>query len=653
MLEEVNSFFGPESPMANSGGRFRYEARPQQVSMARAIAEAMEEGYNLCVEAPTGVGKTFAYLVPALYQALETGKPVIISTHTISLQEQIITRDIPLLEKLLNTEVKAVVSKGRANYLCLRRLSALVDMDQELLALDGVGADLKRLQSWAQETQTGDREEMPRSISPQLWSKVCSERGNCLKSKCPFFRKCYVQKARRAVHSATIIITNHAKFFSALALSQNSTEVDQDAQLPDYSAVVMDEGHTLEDTASSHLGLRAGSGEIRYILGRLYSSSTQNGILVKVDETDARNLVLECRRMADSFFSNLSKWVLQQEVNPLRYTVPNHIPNYLDASISKVVSALTRIVMVEPDESRKAELQAVIQSLEEYNDVLNTFFAMSLPEHVYWFECEGDTGGEVSMNVVPIDVAPSLANLLFEKKPVIVTSATLAVNGDISYFQRHVGCTDARALVLDSPFDYETQVTVHIASDMPEPRNAELFNKKAVIHIERFLQQTGGRAFVLFTSYGMMRSMAKAMMNFFDEEDMTLLIQGEDLSPRKMLEEFRQRERAVIFGTSSFWTGVDVPGDALQNVIITKLPFSVPDHPLVEARNQLVEQRGGRPFFELSVPEAVLKFRQGIGRLIRTKDDKGIIVILDSRIVTKNYGRQFLESIPKCPVNYF
>ena len=650
MLDETNKFFGSESPMLMTSGGFHYEPRPQQAAMANAVAEAMEGGYNLCVEAPTGIGKTFAYLVPAYYQSQETGKPVIISTHTINLQEQIISRDIPLLEKMLGVEINAVVAKGRSNYLCLRRFGNLVNVDQELMALDAVGVELKRLQQWAATTETGDRSEMTRGISSQLWNNVCSERGNCLGGKCDFFKRCFVQKARRAIFSADIIVMNHAKFFSSLALAQEANVSEQDAQLPDYSAVVLDEGHTLEETASNHLGMKAESFELKYMLGRLYSATSKTGILMQDSDADSRNLTLECRRISDSFFDSLTEWVLNQGVNPLRYSTPNHIQNYLDAPINKLLAALKKLIEKEDDETRKAEMTSVSEDLAEFNNVLETFFTMALPDDVYWFECSGDRG-DMSLNIVPIDVAPVLSNLLFAKKPVIVTSATLAVNGSISYFQQRVGCPDAKSLVLDSPFDFPKQVSVHIASSLPDP-NSELFSRQAVIYIERFLRMTDGRAFVLFTSYGMMRGIAKAMQNFFEEEKMTLLMQGEDLSPKKMLEEFRNSPRSVIFGTSSFWTGVDVPGDALQNVIITKLPFAVPDHPLTEARNQLVEQRGGRPFFEISVPEAVLKFRQGFGRLIRTKEDTGIVVILDSRIVTKNYGKQFLNSIPQCPINY-
>lgn len=666
--QDVEKFFGEDSPMkgtSREGGGFKYESRPQQVEMALAVASAMDDECNLCVEAPTGVGKTFAYLVPAVFRAKAEKKPVIVSTHTINLQEQIITRDVPLLERMLDCEITAVVAKGKNNYLCLRRLDELDERGQEFIALDGASAELNRLLRWADRTKTGDRSEMPHGVSSLLWNTVCCERGNCPGGKCEHFNKCFMFRARRKLFDAEIIISNHAKFFTSLAMSQkaeeennkndkndNSNKDETGSTLPEYSAVILDEGHTLEECASNHLGLKADSANIRYLLGRLYSSERQSGVLGG-DYPEATASVRYCRQCCDSFFASLIEWLAPQKHNPLRYRVPNHITNFLEGPFRQLHDKLLHVVLIESDEARQAEISSLDEGLQEQIENMTSFFSMSLPGNVYWFEREGREQQELSLNIVPIDVAPVLSELLFSKPPVIVTSATLAVNGDIGYFQKRVGCQDARSLILDTPFDYERQVSLHIAGHMPDPRDAFSFQNEAEQQIRRFLIMTKGRAFVLFTSYSMMHKLAERMESFFEEKKMPLLIQGEGLSPRKMLESFRSNPGSVIFGTASFWTGVDVPGDALSNVIITRLPFSVPDHPLIEARTEKIAQEGRNAFFDYSVPEAVLKFRQGFGRLIRTREDTGIVVILDNRVVTKCYGASFLDSIPHCPREIF
>ncbi|MGI5924230.1 MAG: ATP-dependent DNA helicase [Lentisphaeria bacterium] len=664
-VELTEAFFGAESPLRSVGGAkagFLYEPRPQQAAMAKAVAEALADEANLCVEAPTGVGKTFAYLVPAYYHALATGKPVIVSTHTINLQEQIIGRDIPLLEKILDVEIRAEVAKGRGNYLCLRRLNQLADTDQALLPDESILGELGRLLRWAEKTRSGDRGDFPGSLSSALWSNVCCERGTCTNKQCNFYRSCFLMKVRRSVHQAQIVVANHALFFSALAMGQDGggtgcaaeSEQGMDSILPSYSAVVLDEGHTLEDCAASHLGLRADSFVILRQLSRLYSDERKAGMLMAESAVAARAAVSDCRRRATLFFQRLNEWLADQYQNPLRYTVPGHISNYLAEPLRRLDYELRQLIQREDDQASKQELTAVADELKEQCAALDSFFTMELPEYVYWFERMGRDGQDISFNVVPVDVAPIMRDMLFSNPPVIITSATLAVDGNINYFQHRLGAEEARTLILDTPFDFSRQVTLHICDHMPDPRAAtDAFQDEAAKYIQHYLRLTRGRAFVLFTSYSMMHEIAMRLEDFCAEEKLTMLVQGEGLTPRKMLESFKETEGAVILGTASFWTGVDVPGDALSNVIITRLPFAVPDHPLCAARSEKAAREGRNSFFDYSLPDAVLKFRQGFGRLIRSKDDTGIVVVLDSRIVTKRYGRVFLNSIPACPVEMF
>ena len=658
--EQTESFFGDNSPLRNAnapdGVAFKYEPRQQQVDMAYAVADAFDNNENLCIEAPTGVGKTFAYLVPAFFHACQTDKPVVITTHTISLQDQILNRDIPLLAKFLNVKIDAVVAKGRSNYLCLRKLNEIADMDQSLLPDDNITGDLGRLVSWAEKTKTGDHTDMNRPIAPQLWNAVCCERGNCLNGQCPFFASCFLMAARRRIGKARIIIANHAFFFAALATDARiATRPDSDSHereklLPDFSALVIDEGHTLEDAAANHLGIRADSLTIRRILGRLYSDERKTGLLAAERFSEARELVVDARRRATLFFSSLLNWMEPQNKNPLRYFVPNHIENYLATPFAKLEKSLAAFADNEEDAAVKVELECLKDAVEEQHVALDIFFTMARQDFVYWMEIFGREKNDISFNCIPVDVSPLLAEQVFRKPPVIVTSATLAVNGDIHYFMNRIGATNAKSMILDTPFDFKKQVQTYIAKNMPDPRDVDAFLDKAEGHLRHFLTLTNGRTFVLFTSYSMMNNLAKRMEAFFEENNLTLLLQGDGLPTLKMIEKFKSTERSVIFGTSSFWTGVDVPGDALSSVIIMRLPFANPDHPLELARTERTAALGKNAFFDYTVPEAVLKFRQGFGRLIRTKDDTGIVVILDSRIIQKRYGQTFLHSIPECPV---
>ena len=627
--------------------------------MAAAVADAMDSCTNLCVEAPTGVGKTFAYLVPAVLYAKQQQKAVIISTHTINLQEQIITHDIPRLEKMLNCDINAVVAKGKGNYLCLRRFYESIDTAQYLIAFDGTSGDLARLTKWANLTKTGDFSEMKRQISPLLKSQVCGEWGNCPGPNCDYYKACHVQRAKRAVMNAEIIIANHAKFFSALALDeakarQNGELHDDEKALPDYCAVILDEGHTVEDAASNHLGFTTDSISIKAILNKLYNPEKNTGVFAGAQYNKEQQMLRDAKTRVEAFFDSLDQWLSLPGNNelPLRYNTPNHIPHWLEDTFTELLSNLEKLKAQEDDEARKAEMNSALEMLTEANDTMSKFFSMSLPDHVYWFDRLNQRSGDISLNIVPIDVSNVLQFYLYNKPPVIITSATLAVNGDISYFQRRIGFTNSTPLILDSPFDYGRQVKMYIGRSLPEPSGDRIVDNY-IPHLEHFLTLTNGHAFVLFTSYAVMDRTAEKMEAFFRKKKIELLLQGDRLHPRQMLEEFRKSKNAVIFGTASFWTGVDVPGDALINVIITKLPFSVPTHPLTKARCDRIEAQGGNSFSDYSIPEAVLKFRQGFGRLIRTQEDQGIVVVLDSRIVTKRYGQAFLNSIPECPMEVF
>ena len=620
--------------------------------MAHRVAQALDSSEQVCIEAPTGIGKTFAYLVPAFFHAQRTGKPVVVSTHTINLQEQILRKDVPLLSSLLGRPIQCRIAKGRSNYLCKTRLNQM--LRQSTLPLPG--SWLASLMKWADTTKTGDREEFPHAANNQgFWSEVACDNLNCIGKLCPHYRKdCYHTLARRELAEAEIIVANHAFLFTVLGHSDGETSA-----LPDFSALILDEAHTIPDIAAEQLGSHPGTWEMRRLLARLTTESRRGGMLEAPDAADARSQI-------ETLLSSLTtqKPHLVEEIrqlapeggNLLRMRQPAPQNDGFSEPLGRLAGELWRLAkgseLTDPD--RAAALQSASQEVQEYAEQLADFFRMSDPNRAYWFELRGRRESEVDFESVPVDPAPLLRQILMPRRegdeqpprPLVITSATLAVNGSMDFFLNRIGLPEAQTMTLSSPFDYERQVSLYLPQ-MPGPK--DLGYEDALENaLRHYLELTQGRAFVLFTSHYQLREMARRLEDFFTAGKYHLLLQGDGLSPRQMLQEFKTSERAVIFGTDSFWTGVDVPGDALSNVIITHLPFAQIGHPVQQAREERCRAQGGRPFFDYQLPEAVLKFRQGFGRLIRTRRDTGIIVLLDGRLRQKSYGRIFLNSIPRC-----
>ena len=651
--ESTTKFFGKDSPLvdASKHGGLTYEPRGEQVAMAEHVAEAFENGHNLCVEAPTGVGKSFAYLIPAIYFAQENEFPVIISTETISLQEQLIAKDIPLLQEIMDIEFSAVIAKGRGNYLCKRRLSVTTNGNgHDYLPLASLRPQTEDIALFAKNMQKATRTDFDFEIDNRVWDAVCCEMGNCKGPKCPFYKQCFYWGERRAWEKADIIIANHALLFTDLKIK--SIETSETSLLPDYGALIFDEAHLIEDCAANHLGLRVASIGLKFLLNKLFNPDKASGVLMRGGEDclTMREIVADTHTAAEKFFDAIITALKDSE--EMRLYEPNIVPDSLSTPMKNLEKNLLSYILLQEDDDYVQELKSLVQRVSGYNSEIYDFINMEREEHVYWVERQSFKDNIV-LNAAPLNVNKLLQNMIFTQKfPVILTSATLSIDSNLDYYRERTGFMNGADLSLGTPFDYKNQVQIYASKNIPLP-NAPHYEDAIMEQIKYYIKATEGKAFVLFTSYYLLQKTADAMREFFEDEGLKLFVQGEGMNRTAMLNEFRKDINSVLFGTSSFWMGVDVPGESLSNVIITKLPFSVPTHPLVQARAEKIEKNGKSSFMHYQLPEAVLKFKQGIGRLIRSKTDSGIIVILDSRILTKQYGAKFLHSIPECPVNVY
>ena len=649
LIEKMNSFFGPDGGLSLAKG---YEYRKEQQEMACLIAGALEASEDLIVEAGTGVGKTLAYLAAGVIHALNNDRKIVISTKTINLQEQIIDKDLPLLQELLEFGFNSVLLKGRRNYMCPRRLKMALSNSRDLFEMDELD-QLEAIEDWAIDTHDGTLSDLDFDPSPKVWSQVCSESRICTPRICGKKSNCFYQIARQEALSADVLIVNHTLLFTLMDSLDDSID-SSEGFLFSNDFLIIDEAHELENVAANQFGIKVSQSGLVFDLNRLYDSTRKRGLLQVLRAHDSIDAVINFQKKIKEFFNlietncNFGTWGRE-----FRVKCPGLVPSEILDDFGFVEQKIESLLDNTNNKSIRRELLELLSRLSTDKELISHFIDQTLQGHVFWVEKSVGRYENLTLRSAPVDVSSELKERFFGlSNSCVLTSATLSIgenNETLGYVKNRIGADNIKTAKIGSPFNYQSQMKIYLAQDISDPRSDQ-YEDDLGNWIISFIKKSNGNAFILFTSYKLMNSVYGKISPVLEENGFSLYIQGKNIPRSKLLSMFRKDNNGVLFGTDSFWTGVDVPGDSLSNVIVTRIPFAVPSHPLIESRLEQIEKIGGNPFLEYSVPEAILKLRQGVGRLIRSTSDKGFVVILDNRILKKKYGKAFIRALPPAPV---
>ena len=686
-LEEIDieNYFAKDGILAKEIKGFEY--RQEQEEMAQYIQDAINEDRKIIVEAGTGTGKTLAYLIPSIKWAVTNKKKVIIATNTINLQEQLLLKDIPLAKSIIKDEFSYVLVKGRNNYVCKRLFNELVlgkSIDIETFSMEA-REQIEYILKWGNKTKTGDKAELPFEVYPDVWELVQSTTELCLGKKCPYRKECFYMKTRMEKMEADILISNHHVFFADLNVR---AETDFDSEyliLPRYDMVIFDEAHNVESVARSYFSVEVSKISFTRLLNRIYQKKNkkkkEKSALIRVEDTvDEKNLedseqyiyllntlkeeISILQNIGDEYFDEIRKIYetnteapIKKSLNNFEMTKSRFLENLREkkdifqgklADFLNLMMSFNNVIDEEKDKNPEViNFNNHLKMFKAYIDSFKFINSFEDDNYIYWLDINSKRTN-VILTATPLNIAQKLSTVLFDNLDRLVfASATIVVNGNFDYFKKSLGLDEEDCIeaIIKSPFDYDEQMSVYIPSDIQDSENINAFVSDASKFILNILLKTNGKAFILFTSYTMLNQIYYSISKKLKDKGFEVFLHGD--KPRsQLIKEFKEAENPILFGTTSFWEGVDVQGENLSNVIITKLPFLVPTDPVVSAISKKIEEDGGNSFMDFQLPEAIIKFKQGVGRLIRKKTDSGNIFILDNRILKKRYGSLFINALP-------